>query len=153
MCRTRGMWVPYFFVLVSFVFVAGVSACGEGRDLPVPSESQIVGSWSNSEGDWILFEEGGQGVISPGAQLQLSEIMKKDDIKSECSFSWRVEAVPAGGEEWVSLTFATGQCGFSGPGEFGLYFYRREESGELRLSPAVEFPKPEEIYTHAAVTR
>ncbi|MDI9886544.1 hypothetical protein QMZ92_19720 [Streptomyces sp. HNM0645] len=128
-----------------------MSGCAGEEALPVPTEGQIVGSWSNPEGDWINFQRGGAGTISAGAQLQLSELVDESDTKPECSFSWGVDTIPAGGDTWVSVTFNSGQCGFSGPAEFGLYCYY-EESGELRLSPAVELPKPDEIYARSTAT-
>ncbi|MEL5953287.1 hypothetical protein AADR41_00475 [Streptomyces sp. CLV115] len=127
-----------------------MSACEKEEGYPVPKEGEVVGSWSNPGGDWINFKKGGKGTISAGAQLQLSELMEKADTKDVCEFSWGMDTVPAGGDKWVSVNFAAGQCGFSGPGEFGLYCY--EDSGELRLSPAVEFPKSEEIYSRSNTT-
>ncbi|MFJ6985008.1 MULTISPECIES: hypothetical protein [unclassified Streptomyces] len=125
--------------------MTGVSACSEEEALPVPTEGQIIGSWSNPGGDRITFNKGGTGTISAGAQLQLSDLMEKSDTKPECPFSWGVDTIPAGGDKWVSVTIKSGQCGFSGIGEYGLYWYYKE-SGGLRLSPAVEFPEPDEIY-------
>lgn len=72
--------------------------------------------------------------------------MEETDTKDVCRFSWGVDTIPAGGEKWISVNFAAGQCGSSGPGEFGLYYYYEEDSGDLRLSPAVEFPESGEIY-------
>ncbi|MFJ1652579.1 hypothetical protein ACIOC2_14405 [Streptomyces sp. NPDC088337] len=131
--------------------MTGVSACSAEEEFPVPTDDQVVGTWSNPGRDWIKFKEGGTGLISAGAQLQLSALMEEADIKDACEFSWGVDTVPAGGSKWVSVTFTKGQCGFSGPGEFGLNYYYTD-SGELRLSPAVEFPEPDEVYarTNAA---
>ncbi|MFF4831416.1 hypothetical protein [Streptomyces sp. NPDC001315] len=151
MCRTRRGRRALFAVAVSAVLVTGLSACEKEENLPVPTQGQIVGSWSNPGGDGITFEKGGTGTISAGAQLQLSSLMEKSDTKPECPFSWGVDTVPAGGSEWISVTFAAGQCG-SEPGEFGLYYYYEEDSGDLRLSPAVEFPKPDEIYARSKAT-
>ncbi|MGQ4333778.1 hypothetical protein ACN6K4_005646 [Streptomyces hayashii] len=125
-----------------------MSACDNKEELPVPTEGQIVGTWSNPGNDWITFEKGGTGTISAGAQLQLSSLMDKSDTKPQCPFSWGVDNVPAGGSKWISVTFAARQCGPE-PGEFGLYCYYEEDSGALRLSPAVEFPKPAEIYARS----
>ncbi|MEU6816033.1 hypothetical protein [Streptomyces sp. NPDC046860] len=91
------------------------------------------------------------GIISAGAQLQLSSLMEKSDTKPQCPFSWGVDTVPAGGSKWISVTFAAGQCG-SQLGEFGLYYYYVEKTGEMRLSPAVEFPKPSEVYARSDAT-
>ncbi|MFF3350889.1 hypothetical protein [Streptomyces sp. NPDC002779] len=146
MCRTKRSWRALLAVGISAVLVTGGSACGKEEDFPVPTEGQIVGFWSNPGGDWITFEKGGTGTISAGAQLQLSNLLEKSDTKPECSFSWGVDTVPAGGSKWVSVNFAAGQCG-STPGSFGLHYYY--DSGELRLAPAVEFPKPAEIYARS----
>ncbi|MER6564236.1 hypothetical protein ABT300_42280 [Streptomyces sp. NPDC001027] len=151
MCRTRRAGRALLAAAVSAVLVAGVSACDEGEDVPVPTQGQIVGSWTNPGGDRVTFAKGGTGTISAGAQLQLSSLMEKSDTRPECPFSWGVDTVPAGGDTWVSVTFAAGQCG-PAPGEFGLYYYYEEDSGALRLSPAVEFPKPAEIYTRSKAT-
>ncbi|MFJ4710859.1 hypothetical protein [Streptomyces sp. NPDC088785] len=130
---------------VPVLLVWGTTGCDQEEGTPAPTRGQIVGSWANRGGDLITFREGGRGVISRGAQLQLSDLMKKADTKPECSFSWGVDPVPAGGDTWISVRFAAGECG-PVPGEFGLYYYHEEKSGELRLSPAVEFPPPGEIY-------
>ncbi|MFC9848997.1 hypothetical protein ACFWFF_34710 [Streptomyces sp. NPDC060223] len=151
MCRTRRAGRALFGAAISVVLVTGLSACEKEESLPVPTEGQIVGSWSNPGGDSITFEEGGTGTISAGAQLQLSSLTEKSDTKPECPFSWGVDTVPAGGSKWISVTFAAGQCG-PDPGEFGLYYYEAENSGGLRLSPAVEFPKPDEIYARSKAT-
>ncbi|WP_327315229.1 hypothetical protein [Streptomyces sp. NBC_01235] len=127
--------------------MTGAAGCDGEEKVPVPKESQVVGSWSNPGGDWITFRKGGTGLISAGAQLQLSELMDKSETTGSCEFSWGVDTVPAGGDKWVSVTFEKGQCG-SAPGEFGLYYYY-EDSKELRLSPAVEFPEPGEIYSRS----
>lgn len=145
MCPTRRGRRSFFAAAVSALLFTGLSACETKEDLPVPGEDQVVGSWSNPGGDWITFEKDGTGTISAGAQLQLSTLMKQSDTKPECPFSWGVDTVPAGGDKWVSVTFAAGQCG-PGPGEFGLYYYYQEDSKGLRLSPAMEFPEPDEIY-------
>lgn len=151
MCRTRRGRRTLFAAVLSAVLVTGVSACDKEEDLPVPTEGQIVGTWNNPGNDWITFEKGGTGTISAGAQLQLSSLMEKSDTKPQCPFSWGVDTVPAGGSKWISVTFAAGQCGPE-PGEFGLYYYYEEDSGALRLSPAVEFPKPVEIYARSKTT-
>ncbi|MFJ2264608.1 hypothetical protein ACIOKD_41180 [Streptomyces sp. NPDC087844] len=150
MCRTRSGRRTLFVAVISAALVVGLSACEKEERLPVPKEDQIVGSWGNPGGDWITFEEGGTGTISAGAQLQLSSLMEKADAKPECPFSWGVDTVPAGGSKWISVTFAPRQCG-PVPGEFGLYYYEKD-SGQVRLSPAVEFPKPEEIYARSEET-
>ncbi|MFI5753987.1 hypothetical protein [Streptomyces sp. NPDC051569] len=134
------------------LLVAGVSACGTEEDYPVPTEGQIVGHWSNPGGDWVDFEKDGTGRISPGAQLQLSELIEEADTQERCEFSWGVDTVPAGGEKWVSLSFSDRQCGSSGPGELGLYFYYLGGSKKLALAPVAELPKPAEIYSPSKAT-
>ncbi|MFF1422383.1 hypothetical protein [Streptomyces sp. NPDC058280] len=129
-----------------------MSACGTEEDYPVPTEGQIVGYWSNPGGDWVNFEKDGTGKISTGAQLQLSELIEEADTREQCEFSWGVDTVPAGGDKWVSLNFAGGQCGSSGLGELGLYYYYFGDSEELALAPVVELPKPEEIYSPSKAT-
>ncbi|MFJ4439007.1 hypothetical protein [Streptomyces sp. NPDC088923] len=165
MYRTRSGRRALLAVTVSAFLVTGAIGCAEQSDPAsasspasdstadsasdsVPSEGQIIGSWKNKGGDWITFRKGGRGTISDGAQLQLSELMEKADTKPECTFSWGIDTVPAGGDTWVSVNFAAGECGPT-PGEFGLYYYRMEKTGELRLSPAVEFPKADEIYARS----
>lgn len=145
------------FVSVSTFLVTGTIGCAgksesssaaDSASDAVPSEGQVIGSWKNKGGDWITFHKGGKGIISDGAQLQLSDLVEKADTKPECPFSWGVDTVPAGGDTWVSVNFAAGECGPE-PGEFGLYAYHVEKTGELRLSPAVEHPKAGEIYVHS----
>jgi hypothetical protein len=47
--------------------VTAVPACGNEEELPIPTQGQIVGSWSNPGGDWIKFRKGGTGLISAWA--------------------------------------------------------------------------------------
>ncbi|MEV0036200.1 hypothetical protein [Streptomyces sp. NPDC050804] len=125
-----------------------VSGCTDEGDFPVPTEGQVVGAWSNPGGDWINFKKDGTGLISAGAQLQLSSLIEESETREVCGFSWKVDTIPAGGDVWVSVNIREGQCGSSGLGNFGLYAYSAE-SKELRLSPAVEFPKPGEVYSRS----
>ncbi len=157
MCRTRSGRRAFLAVALSAFLVTGAIGCAQQLKTAsasdpaadsVPSEGQIIGLWKNKGGDRITFRKGGRGTISDGAQLQLSDLMEKADTKPECSFSWGVDTVPAGGDTWVSVNFAAGECG-PVPGEFGLYAYHVEKTGELRLSPAVEHPRAGEIYARA----
>lgn len=157
MYRIRSLRRAILAVSVSTFLVTGTIGCAAQSDSSstvnsasdsVPSNGQIIGSWRNKGGDWITFHKGGRGIISEGAQLQLSNLMEKADAKPECPFSWGVDTVPAGGDTWVSVNFAAGECGPI-PGEFGLYAYHVEKTGELRLSPAVENPQAGEIYVHS----
>ncbi|MFE4173200.1 hypothetical protein ACFRR7_14285 [Streptomyces sp. NPDC056909] len=125
-----------------------VSGCTDEGDFPVPTEGQVVGAWSNPGGDWINFKKDGTGLISAGAQLQLSSLIEESETREVCGFSWKVDTIPAGGDVWVSVNIREGQCGSAGLGNFGLYAYSAE-SKELRLSPAVEFPKPGEVYSRS----
>ncbi|MGW6604564.1 hypothetical protein [Streptomyces sp. NPDC055036] len=127
--------------------MTGVTACASDDDFPVPKESQIVGLWKNPGGDWIDFKKGGTGTISAGAQLQLSALVKESEAKEVCEFSWGVDTVPAGESKWVSLTFKEGQCG-SELGSSGLNYYYGNPSNELLLANPVEFPEPDEVYSH-----
>ncbi|MFF4093257.1 hypothetical protein ACFYYY_05225 [Streptomyces sp. NPDC001834] len=136
-------------MLFALIVTGGVVGCEKGEGFPAPKEEQIVGFWSNPKGDWIRFKKGGVGLISPGAQLQLSELMEESQTKDGCEFSWKVDVMPAGGGKWVSVTFAKGQCGFQVPGEFGLHYYY-ERSGDLSLSSKVEFPKRDETYSRSS---
>ncbi|MFP8905411.1 hypothetical protein [Streptomyces atacamensis] len=148
MSRTKRSWWPLFAAMLSAVLVMNVSGCANEGDFPVPTEGQVVGFWSNPGGDWIDFKEDGTGTISAGAQRQLSSLIKESETRGVCEFSWGVDAVPAGGDVWVSVTFRKGQCGFSGVGKFGLYAYSGGPE-ELFLSPAVEFPESGEVYSRS----
>lgn len=149
MCGTRRSRRAFLATVVSAVLVVGVSGCGDDDGFPVPTEAQVVGSWSNPGGDWITFKKDGTGAISEGAQLQLSSLVEEDETREVCEFSWGVETVPAGGSKWVSVTFGKGQCGFSGMGRFGLNYYYGDPSGELLLASSVESPKREEVYSRS----
>ncbi|MEV8031831.1 hypothetical protein [Streptomyces sp. NPDC086182] len=137
-----------FLAVLAAALVMSVSGCADEGDVPVPTKGQVVGSWSNPGGDWINFKKEGTGLISAGAQLQLSSLIEESETRKVCPFSWKVDTVPAGGDVWVSVTFREGQCGFSGTGRFGLYAYSGK-SGEMNLSPAVEFPESGEVYSRS----
>ncbi len=149
MCRTKIKWPLFLAIVILSALVTCVSACGVEDNYPVPTEGQVIGSWSNPGGDWIKFQKGGTGLISRGAQLQLSALMKPADTKDVCTFSWGVDTVPGGGGKWVSVNIKSGQCR---GGEFGLYSYHGENSGELFLSPAVEYPEHDEVYSRSKAT-
>ncbi|WP_347726982.1 hypothetical protein [Streptomyces sp. CAU 1734] len=134
------------------VLVATASGCGSGDEFPAPEEHRIVGSWSNPGGDAITFEEGGTGLLSPGAQLQLSTLWEKSETKEICPFSWGVDTMPLGNGKWISINFDKGQCGLANGGRFGLHYYYGE-SDDIVLSPAVEHPEPYRIYSRSSTTQ
>ncbi|MEW1547975.1 hypothetical protein [Streptomyces tsukubensis] len=111
-----------------------------------------MGSWSNPDGAQIELKEGGSGLISKEAQLQVSGARKEGEPDGMCEFSWGVDRMPGGKDTWVSITYPAGRCGFSGPGRFGLHYYYGE-SEELLLAPVVEFPEPDEIYSRTATAK
>ncbi|MFF0201482.1 hypothetical protein [Streptomyces sp. NPDC005017] len=145
MFRTRRRRQGVLAAVLGAVLVTTVTGCADGDDFPVPTKAQVAGSWSNPAGDWVTFDKDGTGTISRGAQLQLSSSVQAGETKEVCPFSWGVDPMPAGGGEWVSVTFGKGQCGFAGMGRFGLTYYYGDDD-ELLLSPKVENPEPEEIY-------
>ncbi|MFD7286093.1 hypothetical protein [Streptomyces sp. NPDC059863] len=124
-----------------------VSGCTDEEDFPVPTEGQVVGTWSNPGGERINFNKDGTGLISAGAQLQLSSLIEESETRESCEFSWKVETVPAGGDVWVAVNIRDERCESLDGGKFGLYAYSGE-SGEVHLSPALEFPEPDEVYSH-----
>jgi len=151
MSRTKRSWRSLFVAMLAAVLVMSVYGCADEEGFPVPTEGRVVGSWSNPGGDWINFKKDGTGLISAGAQRQLSSLVEESETKEVCEFFWRVGTVPEGEDVWVSVTFRKGQCGFSGAGRFGLYAYSGEAE-ELLLSPAVEFPEPDEVYSRSNAT-
>lgn len=67
MCRTRRGRRALLAAAVSAVLVPGLSACVTEEDHPLPTEGQIIGSWSNPGGDWITFGKDGAGHLRGGA--------------------------------------------------------------------------------------